>query len=105
MGVERRRFNRYPASQKARAAMNGEDRTGSIVDLSAGGAGVELDDPFAEDTEIELDIEDVGRFGGFVARSGDDFMGVEFELDEDEEDELIAGIMRLQTGLLDEEDD
>lgn len=92
---DRRRQPRYPLGKKARARMDGTGFDGTVRDISATGAGVDIDGTLDEDLPVHLDIEDFGHFPGTVARSMDDFIGVEFDLGEDEELELIANIRRV----------
>lgn len=102
-GDDRRRQPRYPLGKKARARMDGTGLDGTVRDISATGAGVDIDGRLDEDLEVHLDIEDFGHFPGTVARAMDDFIGVEFDLGEDEEMELIANIRRVSGGADDDE--
>jgi len=92
---DRRRHPRFPVNKKARAALNGKGVDGTVRDISSSGAGVDIDGWLDEDIELRLDIEDVGEFPGHVARAMDDFIGIEFDLDEGETDDLIDSIRRV----------
>jgi len=91
---DRRRHPRFPLNKKARAALNGKGIDGTVRDISSSGAGVDIDGWLDEDLELRLDIEDLGQFPGHVARAMDDFIGIEFDLDEGETEDLIASIRR-----------
>jgi len=52
---------------------------------------------------VEIDIEDMSPLSGRVARSFDEGIAVEFELDEDEEERLLSEIMALHCGVRIEE--
>ncbi len=103
-GTERRRHERFDIERRVRAI--GEDGVyeGTLKDVSAGGAAVLVGKTLAEAAEVELEIEDVGRFAGRVMRLDDDLTSVAFDLDEGEQDELIAGIMQIQSGISRDDD-
>ena len=95
-GEERRVNQRFDIERTLRAVANGELRLGRVAEVSATSAAIHLDKILDEGTEITLDIEDLGSFSGYVAgppRNG--LVPVKFNLNEKEEDHLIAEIMRI----------
>jgi len=95
-GGERRLNQRFDIERTLRAVANGELRLGRVREVSATSAAIHLDQPLDEGTEITLDIEDLGSFHGHVAgppREG--LVPVKFDLNEKEEDHLIAEIMKI----------
>lgn len=98
-GVEEKRSNqRFDVERTLRAVANGEFRLGRLTEVSAASAAIHLDKTLDEGTEITLDIEDLGSFSGRVAGPPrDGLVPVKFDLDEKEEDHLIAEIMRIYT--------
>ena len=100
MGAEdrenRRGNQRFDIERTLRAVADGEFRLGRVAELSATSAAIHLDKDLDEGTEITLDIEDFGSFSGYVAGPPrDGLVPVKFNLDEKEEDHLIAEIMRI----------
>ena len=87
---DRRQHPRYEVSKKARTRSNGETHDGRIKDISAGGAAIRTEAKWEKDRVVEVDIEDMEPLEGTVARSLDDGIAVEFDLDEDDEERLLA---------------
>ena len=48
-----------------------------------------------DESQVELDIEDMSPLSGTVVRSYDDGFAVEFDLDEEEEDRLLSELTEL----------
>ncbi len=93
---ERRQNQRFDIERTLRAVANGELRLGRVKEVSATSAAIHLDQPLEEGTEITLDIEDLGTFSGRVAGPPrDGLVPIKFDIDEKEEDRLIAEIMRI----------
>lgn len=99
-GRERRRHPRLTISKQVRAVAGEELREGVTLDISASGAAFELEADFDEDDHVELDIEDLSPLTGTVARSYDEGFAVEFDLDEGDEDRLVAEIMMIHNSIL-----
>ena len=99
-GRDRRRHARLTISKQVRAVAGKELRVGVTLDISASGAALELEADFDEEERVELDIEDLSPLSGTVARSYDDGFAVEFDLDEGDEDRLVAEIMIIHTSIL-----
>ena len=72
-----------------------EEIEAKLLDISGGGASLEVDG--LDDLEImELEINDVGVLSAEISRSGDDSIGVRFlDIDEQEEEMLLADLARL----------
>lgn len=97
---ERRLNQRFDIERTLRAVANGELRLGRITEVSAASAAIHLDQPLEEGTEITLDIEDLGSFSGHVAGPPrDGLVPIKFDLDEKEEDHLIAEIMKIYNSM------
>lgn len=90
--IEKRRHPRITISKFVRTRDNVEAFDGTLKDISASGAAIDVDAKFEENFPVDLEIEDMGRFTGRVARSFDDGLAVHFELDEEEQKRLISEI-------------
>ena len=99
-GRDRRRHPRLTISRQVRAIAGEALREGVTLDISASGAALELEAGFDEDDLVELDIEDLSPLTGTIARSYDDGIAVEFDLDEGDEDRLVAEIMMIHNSIL-----
>jgi len=98
--TDRRNHQRFDIERTLRAVANGELRLGRVKEISAKSVAIHLDQPLDEGTEITLDIEDLGSFSGRVSgppRNG--LVPVSFDIDEKEEDHLIAEIMKIYNGM------
>ncbi len=100
--ANKRRHARRAVSRPARAVAGARELTGTVTDLSAGGAALHLDSPaenLDEDALIDLYIEDMDPLSGHLARTFEDGIAVEFDLDEAEEDRLLAEVMEIHDAL------
>ncbi len=98
--TEKRQHQRFDIERTIRAVANGELRLGRVKELSARSAAIHLDQPLEEGTKITLDIEDVGSFSGHVSGPPrDGIVPVVFDIDEKEEDHLIAEIMKIYNNM------
>jgi len=107
-GKERRRHTRFPVDKKLTANTRGGRYPGRLRDISAGGAGVYLDDSVDESLDVgddvTLDIEEFGAHPGHVVGpTRFDLIPIAFDNDEEEQDQLIAEIMRSQSGMAPDE--
>jgi hypothetical protein len=98
-GIEKRRHPRVRVERSVRATAEGREHSGSVTDISVGGAALRVDAEIGEEAEIELDIEDLGDLSGHVRRLLDDGFAVEFELDEDEEERLVAELIGINEAI------
>ena len=92
---EKRRHRRVSVSKFVQARTESRQYQGSVTDISAGGAALSVDAVVEDESQVELDIEDLSPLSGIVARSYDDGFAVEFDLDEDEEDRLLTELREL----------
>ncbi len=100
--ANKRRHARRAIFRPARAVAGTRELTGTVTDLSAGGAALHLDSPaenLDEDALIDLYIEDVDPLSGHLARTFEDGIAVEFDLDEAEEDRLLAEVMEMHNAM------
>ncbi len=100
--ADKRRHARRAISRPARAVAGARELTGSVKDLSAGGAALRLDSPaenLDEDALIDLYVEDMEPLPGHLARTLEDGIAVEFDLDEAEEDRLLAEVMEMHSAM------
>ena len=99
--TEKRKHQRFDIERTIRAVANGELRLGRVKVLSARSAAIHLDQPLEEGTKITLDIEDVGSFSGHVSGPPrDGTVPIIFDIDEKEEDHLIAEIMKIYNNMV-----
>jgi len=74
---------------------NNDEIEGKLLDISGGGASLEIGD-FDDADSLELEIADVGVLSAEISRSGEDSIGVRFvDIDEQEEEMLLADLARL----------
>ena len=100
--ANKRRHARRTISRPVRAVAGARELTGAVTDLSAGGAALHLDSPAGnldEDALIDLYIEDMDPLPGHLARTFEDGIAVEFDLDEAEEDRLLAEVMEMHDAM------
>ena len=100
--ANKRRHARRAVSRPARAVAGTLEIAVTVTDLSAGGAALHLDSPaenLDEDALIDLYIEDLDPLSGHLARTFEDGIAVEFDLDEAEEDRLLAEIMEMHNAM------
>ncbi len=103
-GSDKRRHPRYPAKKPTRTVSQERRHQGNLKDISVSGAAITPAAEFETGDLVEVDIEDVGSFTGRVARTlDDDLFAVAFDIDEDDEEPLLAEITRLHDDLVDEE--
>ncbi|MDA0306405.1 MAG: hypothetical protein O3B76_08990, partial [Proteobacteria bacterium] len=73
---------------------------GRVKELSARSAAIHLDQPLDEGTQITIDIEDLGSFSGHVSGAPrDGVVPIIFDIDEKDEDHLIAEIMKIYNNM------
>ncbi len=95
-GEEKRRHRRYRVRKAARTKSADQDHDGALKDISASGAAIEPRAEMESGTPVEVEIEDFGTFAARVTRTPeDDLFAVEFDIDVEEEDQLISGLTQL----------
>ena len=88
---DQRRYQRTEVPEHVKATIIGEDGVEhevTVKDLSAGGAGLIVDDSFENDAFVELHMEGYGKITARVAREFVEGIGVEFELGEPEKNDM-----------------
>ena len=100
---EKRRHRRVAVSKSVQAKTESRQYDGSVRDISAGGAALNVEAEVEHESEVELDIEDLGPLLGTVARLYDDGFAVEFDLDEEEEERLLTELTDLHDTIRDED--
>ena len=93
---EKRQHKRLKVPNTARATINEAEIETTLLDISAGGAALDLQHSVSADDPIELMIDDVGQLSATVSRSLDDGVAVRFlDIDDDEEEMLLADLERI----------
>jgi hypothetical protein len=80
---DQRRHQRLEVRKPFKAMIIGEDgveQNATVMDISAGGAGLTVDAKFENDTFVELHMEGYGKIPARVKRDFVEGVGVEFEL-------------------------
>lgn len=98
-GREMRRLPRVTITKTVRTKGDGKEYKGTLKDISASGAAVISDADLEKDLFVDLDIEDLGRFPGRVARTFEDGVGVVFDIGEEEEERLLAELEEIQNAI------
>ena len=103
-GTEKRRHERFAVDRKARTISGDSVYDGKVVDISASGAAIEPDAGLEAGDEVEIEFDDLGHFAGRIARTVDDeLFAVAFDLDGDDEDDLLAELRQIHDGISQEE--
>ena len=99
MVKERRNAERFDITELIFVTKPGESRAGLLVDVSSQGAGVEFVDPlvhvahgFKPGDAVNLMIDQLGELPGRVARATDKKIAIEFQVDDQEQEMLVAEI-------------
>ena len=88
---DQRRYQRTEVPEHVKATIIGEDGVElevTVKDLSAGGAGLIVDGSFENDDFVELHMEGYGKIPARIKREFVAGIGVEFELDEPEKNDM-----------------
>ena len=93
--ADKRRHRRVSVAKSVQARTDSRQIQGSVKDISASGVALSVDAEVENESQVELDIEDLSPLSGTVARSYDDGFAVEFDLDEEEEDRLLSELTEL----------
>jgi len=101
---EKRRHKRVKPANSVKAKVNDEEIEATLLDVSAGGAALDLQSELNPDDSIELMIDDVGELNATVSRSLDDGVAVRFmDIDDDEEEMLLADLERIDVDIRNED--
>jgi len=105
-GDDKRRHSRVPMDRAAEVSDGERRHKGRVKDISAGGASVtmnsgieDFDRGLAAGDFVEVEMDGLMPLQGHVARTIDDGIAIAFEIDEDEQDDLIDAIMSGHAGL------
>ena len=102
-GSEHRRYVRCTCYEPCRVSVDGQDHEGAVVDMSMGGAAIELDvhlDAHIDvGTPVSLYIERIGRIPTTVVRSLVDGIAVEFRIDRDKGGHLVSALKQVLSDL------
>ena len=80
---DQRRHRRIPAGRRpARLLVDGAWHNGCLIDISAGGAAVEIDGRAAVGGRVVISDPELGLIGGTVVRRGEEGPSMIFDLDE-----------------------
>ena len=95
----RRRHVRCTVYEPCQVAVEGRKFSGAIVNMSVGGAAIQLDvhldvQPGA-DTPVALHIDRIGRIPARVVRSLIDGIAVEYRINRDQEKHLVPALKRV----------
>ena len=100
---DRRQHSRFKVAKTVRASSNGEEHHGSIKDISISGVAISTEARWEKDRVVEVDIDDMEPLEGTVARSLEDGIAIEFDLDEDDEDRLLAEMGEIRDAMRSDE--
>ena len=96
---DKRRDVRYCVFERCRVAVKGREIEGLLVDMSLGGAALEADVQLATQpsagTLVTLDVNRVGRLLAKVVRPLFNGIAVEFLIDRNTEDHLVAALLQV----------
>ena len=96
---DKRRHSRCTVYEPCSVVVGGKEYGGAIVDMSVGGAAIQLDvhlgvQPGA-DTPIAIHIERIGRILAKVMRPLIDGIAVEFRIDREQEKHLVPALKQV----------
>lgn len=91
----RRAYRRVLVSNSATVAHEGESFNAKILNISAGGAGIRMDVRLKDQTEITVDVENVGLIPARVVRQMKNGVGVKFEMSTEKEQHFIEQITEI----------
>ena len=96
---DRRHFSRLGIPRVAIGQTATRDFVGAVKDISVRGVALEAEvRPHVGDA-VALEIQDMKPLAGTVSRTLEDGFVVTYELDGEEEDELIADVMKISNAL------
>ncbi|MBT4888749.1 MAG: PilZ domain-containing protein [Rhodospirillales bacterium] len=102
MSEDNRTFERFPIARLAFAESieSGETCCGVLKNISAGGAMIDLTMPFkrldhvfTQDMPVDVTIDEFDALKGKVVRATQNSIGVLFNIDESQQDELMDKIL------------
>lgn len=102
--MERRRYSRVGLLRVASGQTAVLDFVGAVKDISVHGVALEAEAQPRVGDAVIIDIKDLQQLSGTVSRTLDGGFVVAYDLDEAEEDKLIADIMLINNDIPIEED-
>ena len=100
---DRRQHSRLGIQRVAIGQTAVRDFVGAVKDISVKGVALEAEAKPRVGDAVALDIQDVMPLKGYVSRTLEDGFVVTYDLGEDEEDELIADVMKINNSIQVEE--
>lgn len=97
--TEARRHPRQELPENVRVTITSEDgekTEGTVMNISAGGAGLSVNKPIDNDAFVELHLDGLGTVPGRVARNFARGIGVEFELGERERKDMQEELIKFR---------
>lgn len=91
----RRAHRRVELARETEIAHDGGRLHARILNISLGGAGLQMDMRLSDATEITLEIENVGIIPARIVRQMENGVGVKFAFSEEKEQALIQKISGL----------
>jgi hypothetical protein len=91
----RRAHRRVVMERESNVAHEGGRLPARILNISLGGAGLQMDMRLPDATEITLEIENIGLIPARIVRQMEEGVAVKFEFSEEKEQALIRGISHL----------
>ena len=96
---DKRCHPRYPLDGRVRARYGGEEREGRLMDVSGGGALLDIDTPLGNDLFVELHLNGLGRIPGRVVRGHENEIAIKFTVDDEEERRIAQKLKRINFNL------
>ena len=87
--ANRRQHKRILISSPTKVAAGADEYSGRILNISAGGAGIQLDVQLKDHSQIKVNIQDLGMIPATVVRKMQDGVAVKFQLSEEKEQKFI----------------
>jgi len=87
--ANRREHKRIIVSSPTKVDVGDGEYSGRILNISAGGAGIQLDVQLKDQSQIKVNIQDLGMIPATVVRKMRDGVAVKFQLSEDREKQFI----------------
>jgi PilZ domain len=95
MAENRREHTRVLVSGEATVVSGDTEYNGRILNISAGGAGIDLDVQLSDNTQVTVNIEDMGLIPARVVRNMKDGVGVKFEITKEKEERFVRQISEI----------
>jgi len=93
--ANRRVHKRILVSSPTKVAAGSDEYNGRILNISAGGAGIQLDVQLKDHSQIKVNIQDLGMIPATVVRKMQDGVAVKFQLSEDKEQKFVEMVEKI----------